>query len=186
MIVPSFAISPERFPNQQVYLGIEEKANVNLPEIFDLTNQKVIRTDCQKLVQKLSFDQAEAFRIQSDLEQILTALCKQHGIYYHTENSWLDIVRILLPLKLSKIDLYNIFESIIIHFVPKYWEFDRTKDEFTANNQASYLFRLLLLYFDPELCSFLDTKKITPDMYALSWVSAFVNVCLLSLERRIL
>jgi len=153
----------------QVYLGIAEEININLPEIFDLTNQKVIRSDCQKLVQKLSLDQAEAFRIQSDLEQILTALCKNHNITYHTENSWLDIMRILLPLKLSKIELFNIFESIVIYFVPKYWEFDKTKDEFATNNQASYLFRLLLLYFDPELCSFLDTKKITPDMYALSW-----------------
>lgn len=130
----------------------------------------MIRGDCQKLVNKLNLDQAEAFRIQSDLEQIITALCKNHNISYHNLNGWLDIIRILLPLKLSKIELYNIFEAIILRFVPKYWEFDRTKDEFIINNQASYLFRLLLLYFDPELCSFLDTKKITPDMYALSWV----------------
>ncbi len=34
-----------------------------------------------------------------------------------------------------------------------------------------HLFRLLLLYHDPELCSFLDTRKITPDMYAHVWVS---------------
>lgn len=119
----------------------------------------------------MSLDRTEAFRTQSDFEQILTALSKNHNIYYHQENGWLDILRILLPLKLNKIELYNIFESIIIYFVPKYWEFDKTKDEFTTNNQASSLFRLLLLYFDPELCSFLDTKKITPDMYTLSWVS---------------
>lgn len=33
-----------------------------------------------------------------------------------------------------------------------------------------HLFRLLLQYHEPELCSFLDTKKITPDSYAISWV----------------
>ncbi len=32
------------------------------------------------------------------------------------------------------------------------------------------LFRLLLLYHDPQLCSFLDTRKITPDLYAKRWV----------------
>lgn len=154
-----------------MYLGIEQQTNISLPEIFDLANQKAIRSDCQKLVQKLSLDQAEAFRIQSDLEQILTALSKNHSIHYHQESGWLDILRILLPLKLSKAELYNIFESIVIYYVPRYWEFDKAKDEFVANNQAASLFRLLLLYFDPELCSFLDTKKITPDMYALSWVS---------------
>lgn len=143
---------------------------MNFPEIFDLANQKEIRNDCQKLVQKLSLDQTEAFRIQSDLEQIITALSKNHNLSYHTDNNWLDVIRILLPLKLSKNHLYSIFESLIIYFVPKYWEFDKAKDEFITNNQASCLFRLLLLYFDPELCSFLDTKKITPDMYALSWV----------------
>ena len=34
-----------------------------------------------------------------------------------------------------------------------------------------YLFRLLLLYHDPELCSFLDTKKLSPDHYLQPWVS---------------
>lgn len=34
-----------------------------------------------------------------------------------------------------------------------------------------YLFRLLLLYHDPELCSFLDTKKLSPDKYLQPWVS---------------
>ena len=33
------------------------------------------------------------------------------------------------------------------------------------------LFRLLLLYHDPELCSFLDTKKLSPDKYLQPWVS---------------
>ena len=39
------------------------------------------------------------------------------------------------------------------------------------NGKPFHLFRLLLLYHDPELCSFLDTKRITPDAYALNWVS---------------
>lgn len=34
-----------------------------------------------------------------------------------------------------------------------------------------HLYRLLLQYHEPELCSFLDTKKITPDSYAINWVS---------------
>lgn len=33
-----------------------------------------------------------------------------------------------------------------------------------------HLYRLLLQYHEPELCSFLDTKKITPDSYAVNWV----------------
>jgi hypothetical protein len=32
------------------------------------------------------------------------------------------------------------------------------------------LFRLLLLYHDPKLCSFLDSHKIAPDLYIYNWV----------------
>ena len=41
------------------------------------------------------------------------------------------------------------------------------------NGRPFHLFRLLLLYHDPELCSFLDTKRVTPDTYALGWVSVY-------------
>ena len=34
-----------------------------------------------------------------------------------------------------------------------------------------HLFRLLLQYHDPELCSFLESKKLWPDMYCQRWVS---------------
>ena len=35
---------------------------------------------------------------------------------------------------------------------------------------AMNLFRLLLLYHDPKLCSFLDSHKIAPDLYIYNWV----------------
>ena len=39
-----------------------------------------------------------------------------------------------------------------------------------ADGMPYHLFRLLLLYHDPELCSFFDTRKITSDSYAHVWV----------------
>lgn len=39
-----------------------------------------------------------------------------------------------------------------------------------AKGRPFHLYRLLLQYHEPELCSFLDTKKITPDSYAINWV----------------
>uniref|UniRef100_A0A671T1P9 TBC1 domain family member 23 n=1 Tax=Sinocyclocheilus anshuiensis TaxID=1608454 RepID=A0A671T1P9_9TELE len=38
-----------------------------------------------------------------------------------------------------------------------------------------HLFRLLLQYHEPELCSFLDTKKITPDSYAINWMGSLFS-----------
>ncbi len=34
-----------------------------------------------------------------------------------------------------------------------------------------HLFRLLLLYHEPELCSFLDSHKIAPNLYTQKWVN---------------
>lgn len=46
------------------------------------------------------------------------------------------------------------------------------------NGNAFHVLRLLILYHDPELCSFLDTKRITPDLYCLSWFqSLFAATC---------
>uniref|UniRef100_A0A8D0ZZ55 TBC1 domain family member 23 n=1 Tax=Sus scrofa TaxID=9823 RepID=A0A8D0ZZ55_PIG len=44
-----------------------------------------------------------------------------------------------------------------------------------------HLFRLLIQYHEPELCSFLDTKKITPDSYALNWLGSLF-ACYCSIE----
>ncbi len=46
--------------------------------------------------------------------------------------------------------------------------------ECRKNGKPFHLFRLLLQYHDPELCSFLDTRKITPELYSHGWV----NICL--------
>ncbi|OPL21109.1 hypothetical protein AM593_05924, partial [Mytilus galloprovincialis] len=44
----------------------------------------------------------------------------------------------------------------------------------------------LLQYHDPELSSFLDTKRITPDTYALPWLrSLFASTCTLPVIQNI-
>lgn len=47
--------------------------------------------------------------------------------------------------------------------------------ECRKNGKPFHLFRLLLQYHDPELCSFLDTKRITPDAYAQQWVRSLFH-----------
>lgn len=48
-----------------------------------------------------------------------------------------------------------------------------------ADGKPVHLFRLLLLY--PELCTFLDTKKCAPELYAQRWVG-FSNEVSISSE----
>lgn len=68
--------------------------------------------------------------------------------------------------------LDSIFQKIAfpnrkMHHFLFYCHFSR---DCVPKGRPFHLFRLLLQYHEPELCSFLDTKKITPDSYAISWV----------------
>lgn len=96
----------------------------------------------------------------SDLESVLTFHRKSLGVMgkYERTNGWVELLLPLIALKLPRSDTYALFQAIHSRYVP-------------CNNNAFHLFRLLLLYHDPQLCSFLDTKRITPDMYAAPWVS---------------
>lgn len=51
------------------------------------------------------------------------------------------------------------------------------KSTFRGDAHSSVL-RLLLLYHEPELCSFLDTKRAFTDHYSKGWInSLFASVC---------
>jgi len=52
------------------------------------------------------------------------------------------------------------------------------KTELNKSIQAYHLLRLLIQYHDPELCSILDSKKVTPNLYVKDWFcSLFARNC---------
>jgi hypothetical protein len=78
----------------------------------------------------------------------------------------------ILSLKLKRTETYNLFEAIRDTYIPK----DNVK-----HGNVYHVFRLLILYHDPELCAVLDTCKITPEMYCMNWFqSLFASTCQLS------
>ncbi|CAF1012052.1 unnamed protein product, partial [Didymodactylos carnosus] len=89
---------------------------------------------------------------------------------YGKRNGWIELFKPLLALDYKdRSELYELFVAILIRYIPRDCE---------ADGMPYYLFRLLLLYHDPELCSFLDTKKVTPDLYAHVWMrSLFAANC---------
>ncbi|XP_014663249.1 PREDICTED: TBC1 domain family member 23-like [Priapulus caudatus] len=134
-----------------------------------MPEQKDLRADCEIFVEKLGNDEDERVALVSDLESVLTLYCKSRELIYRTDNGWLEILQPLIALKMPKSELYNCFCAIMSKYIPR----DCAKD-----GKPFHLFRLLLLYHDPELCSFLDTKKITPDVYSQSWLrSLFAAHC---------
>ena len=142
-------------------------------EIYDLPFQKLLRQDCQNFVDTLGNDELEQVGVLSDLESILTFYCKNRSLKYESKNGWIETLLPILSLKLKRSETYNLFEAIRDTYIPK----DNVKDK----GNVYHVFRLLVLYHDPELCAVLDTCKITPEMYALSWFqSLFASTCQLS------
>lgn len=155
----------------QICLEVQHKGHQRLffNEIFDLPQQNLLRLDCQTLVDKLGNEDEDKVSIVSDLESLLTFYCKNAELEYETGNGWIEILLPLLSLKLPLEDTYNLFEAIRNSYIPR---------SCGKNGLSFHLFRLLLLYHDPELCSFLDTKRIGPDRYCVAWFQTlFAATC---------
>lgn len=138
-------------------------------EIFDLPFQTELRHDCDVFVEKLGNEEEDKVSVVSDLESILTFYCKNRSLAYESKNGWIELLLPLLSLKLERSHTYNLFEAIRDTYIPK---------GCIKNGNVFHVFRLLILYHDPELCSMLDTKKITPDQYSITWFqSLFAATC---------
>lgn len=140
--------------------------------LFDLKEQGQIREDCKSLIEKFgNEDEEDKLALVSDLETIITFYSKSRNESYSSECDWLGVIQPLLALKLSRAEIYNCFYAILNKFIPR---------ECYKNGKPFHLFRLLLQYHDPELSSFLDTKRVSPDTYALPWFrSLFASTCTL-------
>lgn len=137
-------------------------------DIFDLPEQKIIREDCHNFVDSLGNAEEEKLSVISDLECLVSTYCRNTGIKYSRGNGWLDLLAPLLALGLQTEETYSLFEGLRSRYIPRSYA------------ELSALIRLLLLYHDPHLCSFLDTKKISPEAYANPWFqSLFAGPCCL-------
>ncbi|KAF6031955.1 TBC1D23 [Bugula neritina] len=163
----------------------------NFNGLFDLAEQAVIRRECKSTVDRLGNDSIEKLALVSDLEEIITFYSKSKKTAFRADNGWTDLLQLLSVLKLPKPQLYNCFNALVTRYIPKYVPVSVLQSvtffvsqtlgdsqECHKDGRPFHLFRLLLLYHDPELCSILDTKKITPDLYALQWFQGlFSSIC---------
>lgn len=155
----------------QICLDVRDKGSQldHFNEVYDLPNQTVLREDCTNFVSKLGNDEEDKLSVVSDLESILTFYCKSRNVPYVRNNGWIELLLPILTLKVPRSTTYNLFEAIRDTYIPQSCQND---------GNAFHILRLLLLYHDPELCSFLDTKRITPEKYCLTWFqSLFAATC---------
>uniref|UniRef100_A0A3P9B1Q5 TBC1 domain family member 23 n=1 Tax=Maylandia zebra TaxID=106582 RepID=A0A3P9B1Q5_9CICH len=138
--------------------------------VLDLPEQKLIHNRSQQLIDPLGLAEEERSEMVSDVESVITFYCKSRNITFTPELSWPHLLKPLLGLHLPRSDLYNCFYAIMNKYIPR---------DCVPKGRPFHLYRLLLQYHEPELCSFLDTKKITPDSYAINWLgSLFSSHCL--------
>ncbi|XP_030647466.1 TBC1 domain family member 23 isoform X2 [Chanos chanos] len=137
--------------------------------LLDLPEQSLIHQRSQQLIDELGVGEEEGKTLVSDVESVITFYCKSRNVTFTPELSWPHLLKPLLGLQLPRKDLYNCFYAIMNKYIPR---------ECVRKGRPFHLYRLLLQYHEPELCSFLDTKKITPDSYALNWLgSLFSSHC---------
>uniref|UniRef100_A0A1A7YVE5 TBC1 domain family member 23 n=3 Tax=Iconisemion striatum TaxID=60296 RepID=A0A1A7YVE5_9TELE len=137
--------------------------------VLDLPEQTLIHNRSQQLIDLLEASEEERSEMVSDVESVITFYCKSRNITFTPELSWPHVLKPLLGLRLPRSDLYNCFYAVINKYIPR---------DCVPKGRPFHLYRLLLQYHEPELCSFLDTKKITPDSYAISWLgSLFSSHC---------
>ncbi|KAI5948477.1 TBC1 domain family member 23 [Manis javanica] len=137
--------------------------------ILDLPEQNTIHKDCLEFIDQLSVPEEKAAELLLDIESVITFYCKSRNIKYSPSLSWIHLLKPLVHLQLPRSDLYNCFYAIMNKYIPR---------DCSLKGRPFHLFRLLIQYHEPELCSFLDTKKITPDSYALNWLgSLFACYC---------
>ncbi|KAL5020397.1 hypothetical protein ScPMuIL_003289 [Solemya velum] len=154
----------------KICLNVQGKGDgmANFDGLYDMPEQTELREDCRSVVDRLGNEEEDKVSVVSDLESIVTFFCKSKNEKYVSDNGWLEIIQPLFTLK-DKGEIYNCFYSLVNRYIPR---------DCKKNGKLFHLFRLLLQYHDPELCSFLDTKRITPDIYGQVWFrSLFAAVC---------
>lgn len=144
---------------------------------LDLPEQPLIHRACKKLIDQLVVPEDRKTSVLQDVESVVTYYCKSRNVKYQEDVSWFHLLQPLVDLNLPRSDLYNCFYAIMNKYIPR---------DCYKKGKPFHLFRLLLQYHEPELCSFLDTKKITPDLYALNWLgSLFAYHCTVEVTQAI-
>jgi len=163
---------PDRFRADvwQLLLGTENKDRFLLDDSIrdtkqDLENQRVIKVDAQRTRADVKLFKTDD--VQDLVARLLTFYCKRKGIKYKQ-----GLNEVLAPFILLRQDpplpegtIFNMFYAFVEKFLPHAY----VHEDFHALQCTFKLFRMLLLYHDPELCSRLDTHNLRPELYATPW-----------------
>ncbi|CAH8874261.1 unnamed protein product [Trichobilharzia szidati] len=180
-------------------LDTQSQTMAEFNDVFELENQSQLHDDCElasaELFQRLTKEhnlQAKnhsslsinsdnddldveasslssflppAAKISNDFESVLTHFAETYSLKYSSSNGWVSIIKVLYTVlkPTNRSELYMSFVSFYHRFVATGVNVDQC---------VSMIFRLLLQYHEPKLCSFLDSLKISPEDYFIPWISS--------------
>lgn len=143
-------------------------ALTNFDGLMDIPDQDILKEDCAFLAAKLRLMESDEEEVACDMEGLITFYCKSRGEKFRSSSGLVELLSPFITLNLPLSEVYNCFYAMQSKFIPR---------ECYRDGKPFILFRQLLQYHDPHLCSFLDSRKIPPDLYAQKWLrSLFVSV----------
>ncbi|CAI5722677.1 unnamed protein product [Hyaloperonospora brassicae] len=138
----------------------------------DLDNQRVIAADAAR-----TRSNEHRFQAPETVElvvKLLTYYCKCRSIQYKQGMNEVLAPFLLLTeqrkddndrVPLAEGVVFQCFYALIDHFLPQVF----VDKEFKSLQCSFQLYRLLMLYHDPELCHYLDQHDMTPELYVTPW-----------------
>ena len=115
------------------------------------------------------------------LSLLLDVYCRSRGVEYKQGLNELLVPLLVLCEESQDATLdtcYNLFYALIHRFLPSIF----SHSDFESLRCTFRAFRLLLLYFDPQLGTHIDRSGILPELYATAWfITLFARDCPLEL-----
>ncbi|EJW86187.1 hypothetical protein WUBG_02903 [Wuchereria bancrofti] len=136
-------------------LGIQNKPGIPCRKISHQKNEQ-IHTACLKVL-----DRCPSVLGNSDLESVLALFCEREECDF--DESYTNILEMLVPLRCSVDELYNIFYAITTKFVPR---------DILKGAVCYQLMHLIVQYHDPLLSSHLESHKVTSFEYGRPFFAA--------------
>ncbi|KAM3726529.1 TBC1 domain family member [Dirofilaria immitis] len=136
-------------------LGIQNKPGVSCQKVSCQKNEQ-IHIACLEVL-----DRCPSALGNNDLETVLTLFCEQEECDF--DESYVSILEMLVPLRCTLDELYNIFYAITTKFVPR---------DISKGAVCYQLMDLIVQYHSPLLSSHLESHKVTSFEYGRPFFAA--------------
>lgn len=154
----------------KVVLGVSSKPDVlSGQKSRPFESSPALRADCEAALARFPNIELPRTEAAEEMEVILSFFSRARGSDYDAMAGWPEILVPLMGLPISRGDRYNCFYSLVSRFLFK---------ALGVGGVPFPIFRLLLLYHDPELCNALDSRRISPEQYSQLWFrTLFGGLC---------